>query len=48
MMMPKVKCPQCRQEQYMNDVVTAQSNQNIIYQCPHCGFQKRNIQTHKG
>ena len=32
----------------MENVLTAQSNQNVIYQCPECGFKQVNIKTSKG
>ncbi len=47
-MVPNVKCPKCENEKPMNEVLTAQSNQNVIYQCPQCHFEKKNIQTSKG
>jgi predicted RNA-binding Zn-ribbon protein involved in translation (DUF1610 family) len=46
--MPKVECPKCKSLQEINTVLTAQSNQNVIYDCPHCGFELRNIETSKG
>lgn len=45
---PKVICPVCLNERILEDVLTAQSNQNVIYQCPECGFKKGDIQTSKG
>lgn len=47
-MIPTVKCPNCSYEVEMNHVLTAQSNQNVIYQCPKCLYEKRNIETSKG
>lgn len=43
-----VKCPSCLKEKEMEVVLTAQSNQNVIYECPHCGYLQKNIQTKKG
>ena len=43
-----VTCPSCLKENEIDNVLTAQSNQNVIYQCPDCGYEKRNIQTSKG
>lgn len=45
---PIVICPRCEYKEEMNHLLTAQSNQNIIYQCSRCGFEKRNIVTKKG
>ncbi|WP_375839606.1 hypothetical protein [Cytobacillus sp. Hz8] len=47
-MMPTVKCPKCFTEYEMNHVLTAQSNQNVIFTCPNCQYELRNIQTSKG
>lgn len=47
-MMPIVKCPKCNFEEKMSNVLTAQSNQNVIFQCPHCHVIVRNIETSKG
>ncbi len=47
-MVPIVKCPKCENENPINEVLTAQSNQNVIYQCPQCRFEKKNIPTSKG
>lgn len=44
----KVKCPNCLNEHEIEGVLTAQSNQNVIYSCPDCGYMKRNIETSKG
>ncbi|MCP8970885.1 hypothetical protein [Ectobacillus ponti] len=46
--MPDVVCPQCKQAAEMEDVLTAQANQNVIYTCPSCGYMLRNIKTSKG
>ncbi|WP_409293497.1 hypothetical protein [Peribacillus sp. SCS-37] len=46
---PRVRCPVCQMEAVMDEqVITAQSNQNIIYTCPICQYIKRNIKTNKG
>jgi uncharacterized Zn finger protein len=45
---PMVICPECGEERKMENVLTAQSNQNVIYQCPECGFKQVNIKTSKG
>ncbi len=47
-MMPYVHCPKCLKQESMERVLTAQSNQNVIFTCPHCSFIKRNIKTSKG
>ncbi|WP_442599317.1 hypothetical protein [Neobacillus sp. D3-1R] len=48
-MIPTIKCPNClKEEEIGRRVLTAQSNQNVIFQCPHCLFEKRNIETSKG
>ncbi len=43
-----VRCPSCLKEENIEIVLTAQSNQNVIYECRECGHVKRNIQTSKG
>ncbi|WP_199880759.1 hypothetical protein [Bacillus massiliglaciei] len=43
-----VFCPECGASAALNEVLTAQSNQNVIYTCPRCGFEERNIETSKG
>ncbi|WP_160299163.1 hypothetical protein [Bacillus alveayuensis] len=48
MMMPKVICPNCHVQQPIDQVLTSQSNQNVIFQCQQCGYAVRNIQTSKG
>lgn len=48
MMMPIVRCPKCHYESEMSYVLTAQSNQNVIFQCPQCHFMVKNIETSKG
>jgi uncharacterized Zn finger protein len=47
-MIPTVHCPKCQDEASLKDVLTAQSNQNVIYQCKNCGFIVKNIETSKG
>ncbi|MCP3741814.1 hypothetical protein NLX69_19470 [Rossellomorea sp. BNER] len=47
-MNPTVKCPKCQKEEELNHVLTAQSNQNVIYNCPACHYKVRNIMTSKG
>lgn len=47
-MMPTVICPEFSQEEKLENVLTAQSNQNVIFQCPHCQLLVRNIKTSKG
>ena len=43
-----VTCPSCLKENEIDNALTAQSNQNVIYQCPTLWDEKRNIQTSKG
>lgn len=45
---PIIICPKCHKECNMEGTITAQSNQNVIFECPSCGHEKRNIQTSKG
>ncbi|MBB4074886.1 putative Zn finger protein [Anoxybacillus voinovskiensis] len=45
---PVVVCPACQKRAYLEEVLTAQSNQNVIYTCPSCQFMLRNIYTSKG
>lgn len=47
-MMPFVICPKCHAEAELNSVLTAQSNQNVIYQCKKCHYEIRDIYTSKG
>ncbi|WP_169729559.1 hypothetical protein [Ectobacillus panaciterrae] len=47
-MLPIVICPDCGQQAEMDQVLTAQSNQNVIYICPSCSCVIRNIETNKG
>jgi predicted RNA-binding Zn-ribbon protein involved in translation (DUF1610 family) len=46
--LPIVICPNCQSQQDIRLVLTAQSNQNVIYDCPDCGYEIRNIETSKG
>lgn len=48
MEMPLVICPKCEVSHTLEEVLTAQSNQNVIYTCPNCHFSKNNIETSKG
>ncbi|MBN8207249.1 hypothetical protein JI666_00650 [Bacillus sp. NTK071] len=45
---PQVICPECHKQFTLEETITAQSNQNVIFECPSCGHEKRNIQTSKG
>jgi uncharacterized Zn finger protein len=47
-MTPSVTCPSCKSEKAIEEVLTAQSNQNVIYICSDCGFTRKNITTKKG
>jgi len=47
-MMPTVICPNCLKEELLNQVLTAQSNQNVIFHCQNCGCTIKNIETSKG
>ncbi|WML43535.1 hypothetical protein [Neobacillus sp. PS3-40] len=47
-MIPIVKCPKCNHESDISNVLTAQSNQNVIFHCPYCQYTVRNIETSKG
>ncbi|WP_096199074.1 hypothetical protein [Bacillus sp. FJAT-45350] len=47
-MEPIVICPQCREQKPINRLLTAQSNQNVIFECGECHYVKRNIETKKG
>lgn len=48
-MIPTVYCPNCEREHNLNEeVLIAQSNQNVIFRCYSCGFEVKNIQTSKG
>ncbi|WP_169917363.1 hypothetical protein [Alkalihalobacterium alkalinitrilicum] len=47
-MEPVVVCPKCKVEKPLNNLLTAQSNQNVIFECENCQFIKRNIVTKKG
>lgn len=45
---PLVICPHCHDQEPLYHVLTAQSNQNVIYECPRCHCMVRNIETKKG
>ncbi|WP_246944033.1 hypothetical protein [Bacillus pinisoli] len=45
---PFVICPNCASKKALDEVLVAQSNQNVIYTCPNCSYTKKNIQTSKG
>ncbi|MEC0495337.1 hypothetical protein [Bacillus glycinifermentans] len=45
---PRVVCPHCDHTEPMDQVLTAQSNQNVIFTCDSCGFMLKNIPTKKG
>ncbi|MGF2615462.1 hypothetical protein FZC84_21910 [Rossellomorea vietnamensis] len=45
---PEIICPACGRKKDMEDVLTALSNQNVMYDCPSCGYHKKNIVTKKG
>lgn len=45
---PVVTCPNCQSQKEIHLVLTAQSNQNVIYDCHDCGYELRNIETSKG
>jgi uncharacterized Zn finger protein len=45
---PEVVCPSCRKKDSLSNVLTTQSNQNVIYECPECHYTVRNIETSKG
>lgn len=47
-LIPIVKCPKCGNEEQIDHVLTAQSNQDVIYTCPGCLLEVRNIHTSKG
>jgi hypothetical protein len=46
--LPEVVCPNCRSVHELSSVLTAQSNQNVIYSCPQCRYTVKNIETSKG
>ncbi|MEH6979236.1 hypothetical protein V7005_20255 [Bacillus pseudomycoides] len=46
--LPIVVCPKCHMSFEIDRVLTAQSNQNVIYTCPACKYSIRNIETSKG
>ncbi|MBP3949504.1 hypothetical protein [Bacillus suaedae] len=43
-----VTCPKCTNQHQITAVLTAQSNQNVIYTCPTCQYEQKNIETKKG
>lgn len=45
---PLVVCPRCEAKKALQEVLTAQSNQNVIFTCPACSYTLKNIQTSKG
>jgi predicted RNA-binding Zn-ribbon protein involved in translation (DUF1610 family) len=45
---PFVTCPKCKGNAEISSVLTAQSNQNVIYECPKCAYIVSNIVTSKG
>ncbi|WP_161524665.1 hypothetical protein [Alteribacter lacisalsi] len=45
---PLAECPGCQRRHAFEQVLTAQSNQNVIFSCPDCGYEKKNIRTSKG
>ncbi|WP_088103486.1 hypothetical protein [Halalkalibacter urbisdiaboli] len=47
-MEPIIICPSCHDERPISNLLTAQSNQNVIYQCKKCHYEQRNIPTKKG
>ncbi|WP_198507844.1 hypothetical protein [Bacillus sp. FJAT-45037] len=47
-MEPVIICPKCQQAKGIRHLLTAQSNQNVIYRCQSCDFTLRNIETKKG
>ncbi|WP_226793432.1 hypothetical protein [Bacillus sp. B1-b2] len=46
--MPTVICPECFHKEDLENVLTAQSNQNVIFQCKECQLVIKNIKTSKG
>lgn len=45
---PEAICPICKGTNELEEVLTAQSNQNVIYKCQKCDYTIRNIETKKG
>ncbi|WP_456275677.1 hypothetical protein [Bacillus sp. AK128] len=45
---PYVICPKCLSRKSIDEVLTSQSNQNVIFTCPNCAYTKKNIITSKG
>lgn len=48
MKQPVVICPKCQSASELGSVLTAQSNQHVIYHCSQCDYQLRNVYTNKG
>ncbi|MBM7659554.1 putative Zn finger protein [Bacillus mesophilus] len=48
MEIPYVICPKCASKKGLDEVLTSQSNQNVIFTCPECSYTKKNIVTSKG
>ena len=48
MIEPIVICPKCAEKAKLEEVLTAQSNQNVIYSCTKCEYTLQNIETSKG
>ncbi len=45
---PAVICPSCTKSAPLEKVLTAQSNQNVIYGCLYCKYEVKNIRISKG
>ncbi|WP_096435712.1 hypothetical protein [Alteribacter populi] len=45
---PLVQCPECNEHFPIQNVLTAQSNQNVIFECKVCNYTMKNINTSKG
>ncbi|MFC0270718.1 hypothetical protein ACFFIX_04540 [Metabacillus herbersteinensis] len=45
---PSVICPNCLEQQSLEQTLTAQSNQNVIFTCLYCEEKIKNIITSKG
>ncbi|MCL7749133.1 hypothetical protein [Halalkalibacter alkaliphilus] len=43
-----VVCPKCKDQRPITNLLTAQSNQNVIYKCLECEYEQTNIKTKKG
>jgi hypothetical protein len=46
--MPMTVCPKCNGTASIENVLTAQSNQNVIFTCPYCFYEVKDIETDKG